>query len=69
MMRAQKNTHGGQRPGAGRPKSADPTKKFSVSARASEYAIIECAAKKTGKTISRYLIDLALKESGSLLGL
>lgn len=61
---AEKNTHGGAREGAGRPKSDDPTKKFSMSARMSEYKIIEEAARKANKTVSRYLVELALKDAG-----
>lgn len=54
---------GGAREGAGRPKNGDPTKKFSVSAHDSEYRIIEHAAAQNKKSISRYLIDLALKDA------
>lgn len=62
----EKSKRGGAREGAGRPKSDDPTKKFSMSSKMSEYEMIEKAAKKAGKTISRYLVDLALKEISSL---
>lgn len=65
-MEKEKAKRGGAREGAGRPKSDDPTKKFSMSSKMSEYEIIEKAAKKAGKTISRYLVDLALKEISSL---
>lgn len=54
--------HGGARKGAGRPSTGDPTKKFSISARTSEYEQIIEKAKKAKKSISRYLVDLALKE-------
>ena len=58
------SNRGGAREGAGRPKGDDPTKKFSMSARLSEYEIIEQAAKKAEKTVSRYLVELALKDNG-----
>lgn len=61
-MEPKKSTHGGAREGAGRPASGDPTKKFSMAAKTSEYELISQAAKKAGKTISRYLVDLALKD-------
>ncbi len=64
-MTEGKSTHGGKRKGAGRPKGNDGTKKFSVSARMSEYAIIEKAAADEGKSISRYLVELALQKSRS----
>lgn len=65
MMDEKKvSNRGGAREGAGRPKGDDPTKKFSMSARLSEYEIIEQAAKKAEKTVSRYLVELALKDNG-----
>ncbi len=60
-MDERKDGRGGARTGAGRPRNADPTKKFSMAAHESEYAIIKAAAKKAGKTVSRYLVDLALE--------
>lgn len=66
MDSADKSRRGGFREGAGRPKSGDPTKKFSMSARTSEYEVIEQLAAAAGKTVSRYLVELALKEAGRL---
>lgn len=57
-----KSSRGGFRKGSGRPKSDDPTKKFSMSAHLSEYNLIEKAALAEGKSISRYLVDLALED-------
>lgn len=61
----QEFTHGGKREGAGRPKgSVKKNKKiyktFSVSCLEEEYFSIKQNAEKNKKTISRYLIDLAL---------
>ena len=61
----QEFTHGGKRDGAGRPKgSVKENKKiyktFSVSCLEEEYFSIKQNAEKNKKTISRYLIDLAL---------
>ena len=50
-MEPKKTTHGGAREGAGRPASGDPTKKFSMAAKTSEYELISQAAQKAGKTI------------------
>ncbi len=66
MDNITKSKRGGVRAGAGRPKGDNPTKKFSMSARTSEYLLIEQAASKEGKTISRYLVELALKDIGIL---
>ncbi len=58
---ARKNS-GGKRPGAGRPKSSDPVKKFSVASKLSEYEAIKQKAENAGQSISRYLIDCALNK-------
>ena len=63
MTEEKIGTHGGKRKGAGRPKGNDATKKFSISARMSEYALIAKAAASEGKSISRYLVELALQKS------
>lgn len=59
--------HGGRREGAGRPKGTTKEnrkvyKTFSVSCLENELALIKSNAEKQGKTPSRYLIDLALKD-------
>lgn len=62
-MNAEKNTHGGARPGSGRKPSGDPTKKFSIAARMSEYTVLKDAAEKAGKTISRFVVEAALEKA------
>jgi len=62
MNEIKESKRGGKREGAGRPKGNDPIKKFSMSAHLSEYLLIKENAQKEGKSISRYLIDLAIKE-------
>lgn len=59
------SAHGGKRAGAGRPKGSTKEikkvyKTFSVSCLDSEYEELKAKAELEGKTISRYLIDLAL---------
>ncbi|MDY2843494.1 hypothetical protein [Treponema sp.] len=59
--------HGGKREGAGRPKGTTKENKkvyktFSVSCLEHELALIKSNAEKQGKTPSRYLVDLALKD-------
>lgn len=59
--------HGGKREGAGRPKGTTKENKkvyktFSVSCLEHELALIKNNAEKQGKTPSRYLVDLALKD-------
>ena len=56
---------GGKRKGAGRPKGTTKENKkiyktFSVSCLESEEAEIKRLAESSGKTVSRYLVDLAL---------
>ena len=62
-MTGAKNTHGGARKGAGRKPSGDPTKKFSIAARMSEYAVLKDAAGKAGKTVSRFVVEAALEKA------
>ena len=57
----------GKREGAGRPKGTTKENKkvyktFSVSCLEHELALIKSNAEKQGKTPSRYLVDLALKD-------
>lgn len=58
---------GGKREGAGRPKGTTKENKkiyktFSVSCLEDELELIKTNGKNQGKTLSRYLIDLALKD-------
>lgn len=59
--------HGGKREGAGRPKGTTKENKkvyktFSVSCLENELAQIKINAEKQNKTLSRYLVDLALED-------
>ena len=59
-------TKGGKREGAGRPVGTKTGrtveyKTISISALPEEVEIVKDSAKKAGKTVSRYLIDLALQ--------
>lgn len=59
--------HGGKREGAGRPKGTTKENKkvyktFSVSCLENELAQIKSNAEKQNKTLSRYLVDLALED-------
>lgn len=59
--------HGGKREGAGRPKGTTKKNKkvyktFSVSCLENELAQIKSNAEKQNKTLSRYLVDLALED-------
>lgn len=62
-MAETKKTWGGKRDGAGRKKSGDPVKKFSLSAKQSEYDAVKKMADEQGKSLSRLLIDLALDKN------
>lgn len=53
---------GGKREGAGRKPSGDPTHKFSIAAKESEFQKLKALAQKSGKTLSRFLVDLALEQ-------
>ena len=46
--------------------SGDPVCKMSVSPRVSESGIIRKAAAAQGKTLSRFLVDAALKEAAAM---
>lgn len=61
---AQKNTHGGARPGAGRKcKDTEPRNKtMAISGTPTEIKTIRQKAKASGKTTSRFLIEIALEE-------
>lgn len=60
-------THGGKREGAGRPKGTTKEnrktyKTFSVSCLDEDFALIKQQAESCGKTISKYLIELAMND-------
>lgn len=59
---AQKNTHGGARPGAGRKRQDTEarSKTMAISGTETELETIRQLAKASGKTTSRFLIELAL---------
>ena len=61
---AQKNTHGGARPGAGRKRQdTEPRDKtMAISGTETEIKTIRQKAKSSGKTASRFLIELAMEE-------
>lgn len=61
---AQKNTHGGARPGAGRKRKDTEArdKTIAISGTETEIKTIRRKAKATGKTTSRFLIELAVEE-------
>ena len=64
MKALEKATHGGARPGAGRKrKDTEPRNKtIAISGTETEIKTIRQKAKASGKTTSRFLIELALKE-------
>ena len=60
--------HGGKREGAGRPKGTTKTehkkyKNITVSVLEADYEIIKKLAEKENKTISRFLVGLALEKN------
>lgn len=59
-----KNTHGGARPGAGRKRKDTEArnKTIAISGTETEIKTIRQKAKASGKTTSRFLIELALEE-------
>ena len=61
---AQKNTHGGARPGAGRKRKDTEAhnKTMAISGTPTEIETIRQKAKASGKTTSRFLIEMALEE-------
>ena len=60
---AQKNTHGGARPGAGRKRLDTEARRatMAISGTKTELETIRQKAKASGKTTSRFLIELALE--------
>lgn len=48
--------------GGGRPRTAVPLKKFSISASVNDYDLIKAEAEKQGLSISRYLILAGLEK-------
>lgn len=61
---AQKNTHGGARPGSGRKRQDTEPRRatMAISGTKTELETIRQEAKASGKTTSRFLIELALEE-------
>ena len=59
-----KNTHGGARPGAGRKRKDTEArnKTMAISGTETEIKTIRQKAKSSGKTTSRFLIELAMEE-------
>ena len=64
MKTLKKATHGGARPGAGRKRQdTEPRNKtMAISGTPTEIKTIRQKAKASGKTTSRFLIELALEE-------
>ena len=64
-MENKQNTHGGARPGAGRKRhDTEPRNKtIAISGTETEIETIRQKAKSSGKTTSRFLIELALPTS------
>ena len=60
----QKNTHGGARPGAGRKRHDTEARRatMAISGTKTELETIRQKAKASGKTTSRFLIELAMEE-------
>ena len=56
---AQKNTHGGARPGAGRPRKDKEARRktISISGTSTEIENLKKLAKESGKTVSRFVLD------------
>ena len=65
----QKNTHGGARAGAGRKRQDTEarSKTMAISGTETEIEKIKKLAKESGKTTSRFLIELALEEKWTIL--
>lgn len=64
MKAMEKNTHGGARPGAGRKRQDSETRRttMAISGTPTEINKIRQLAKVSGKSTSRFLIELALEE-------
>lgn len=58
-MSAEKNTHGGARKGAGRKATGVRRVSFSVSCQPEEAERVKELAQAAGKSVSRFLLDLA----------
>ena len=58
-MSGEKNTHGGARKGAGRKATGVRRVSFSVSCQPEELAAVKAKAAAAGKSVSRFLLDLA----------
>ena len=58
-MTGAKNTHGGVRKGAGRKATGVRRVSFSVSCQPEELAAVKEKAAAAGKSVSRFLLDLA----------
>ena len=63
-MENKQNTHGGARPGAGRKRQDTEArnKTIAISGTETEIKKIRQKAKASGKTTSRFLIELAMEE-------
>lgn len=63
MKALEKNTHGGARPGAGRKRQDTEARRstMAISGTETELETIRHLAKESGKTTSRFLIELALE--------
>ena len=64
MKALEKATHGGARPGAGRKRQDTEARRatMAISGTKTELETIRQKAKASGKTTSRFLIELALEE-------
>ena len=64
MKTLKKATHGGARPGAGRKRQDTEARRatISISGTKTELETIRQKAKASGKTTSRFLLELALEE-------
>lgn len=65
MKALEKYTHGGARPGAGRKRKGDEARSttMAISGTATEIETIRQLAKESGKTTSRFLIEMALEKN------
>lgn len=63
-MENKQNTHGGARPGAGRKRHDTEARRatMAISGTKTELETIRQKAKASGKTTSRFLIELAMEE-------
>lgn len=68
-MEGEKNTRGGKRPGAGRPKGTTRGitrhyKKVNLAFLEEDYEMMRSLADASGKTLSRYIVDVVLGKRG-----